>query len=110
MYAQRAASALGQYCEISAGLRRFDDAKSIFLSGDGKIRCVVACNLQEHAAVWAAFIGLPRGMQKARAKAEARRGAQPVADQPAHMLQRLAVRGAVVVVAGTLSGARHSVI
>ena len=72
MDAKRAAAALGEDLEIAAGLRRFDDAEGVFLARNRQVACVVAGDLQEHAGVRAALVGLPGRVQEARAEAEAR--------------------------------------
>ena len=102
MHAQSAPPAVGQDLEIAAGLRRLDHAESVFLSGNGQVGCVIAGNLQEDAAVRAAFVGLPGRMQKARAKAKTGGYAMPVANSVPDGLQPLFMRSDI---SGTLVGA-----
>ena len=54
---------------------------------------VVAGDLQKDAAVRSAFVGLPGGVQKARAEAEHGGDFLGVADGEAHFLQRVFVGG-----------------
>src|SRR5262249_12979572 len=71
MHPQCATFALGEYLEIPASLRCFDGSKGIFLVRNRQIHRIVAGDLQKHAAVRTAFIGLPGRMQEARTKAQA---------------------------------------
>ena len=91
MDAQHAPVALGQHLEIAARLRRLDDAEGVFLARHREIVGVVAGDLQEHAAVRPALVGLPGRMQEARPEAEAGGDALAVADQDADVLQRVAM-------------------
>jgi len=58
MYSQCTAATFSQYLEISTSLRGLHYSESIFLARDWKIYGVIACDLQEYARVWAAFVGL----------------------------------------------------
>src|SRR5213595_1778771 len=89
MHPQGAPVSFGEHLEVATGLRRLDDAKGIFLAGHGQIHGVVAGNLQEDSAVGTAFVGLARGMQKARSKAEARGHLFAIADGMTYGLQLL---------------------
>ena len=82
METQHPAPALGQHFEIAPGFRRLDDAEGVFLAGNREIVGVVAGDLQEDAAVGPALVGLPGGMQKARAEPKAGRDALAVAHKP----------------------------
>ena len=62
MHAQRAPAAFGQDVEIAAGLGRLDHAEAGLLAGHGEIPGIVGRDLQEYAAVGAAFVGLAGGM------------------------------------------------
>ena len=62
MHAQGAAAAFGEDVEVAASLGGFNHAERIFLAGDGEIGSVIAGDLQEDSAVWAAFVGLSSGM------------------------------------------------
>src|ERR1700681_2294452 len=64
MHAQRAPAALGQHVEIAAGLRRLDHAERGLLAGHREIFRIIGGDLQEHAAVGAALVGLAGGMQE----------------------------------------------
>src|SRR5215471_6739421 len=68
MHAQRPASTFAQHFEITAGLRCFDNAESIFLAGHPQIVFIVARHLQKYSAVRAALVGLARRMQKTRSE------------------------------------------
>ena len=65
MDAQRSSSALGKHVEIATRLRRLDDAKARLLAGHLEISSVGG-DLQEHAAVRPALVGLAGRMQEAR--------------------------------------------
>ena len=91
MHAQHPPVALGQHLEIAARFRRLDDTESVFLVRHLEIGGVVAGDLQEHAGVRAALVGLPGRMQEARPEAEAGGDALAVADQDADVLQRVAM-------------------
>src|SRR5215471_5092432 len=71
MDTQGATTAFGKDAKIAARLCRLDDTKRIFLSRNGKIRSIIACDLKKDAAVRAAFVSLAGGMQKARAESKA---------------------------------------
>ena len=86
MDAQRAPAALSQHVEIAARLRRLDDTKRVFLPRDRQILGIVAGDLQKHAAIRPALIGLTGRMQKARTKADAGRRSSAVADYAAQTL------------------------
>src|SRR6266403_1928515 len=92
MHAQGAPAALGQNVEIAAGLRRLDNAEARLLAGYREIVGIVRCDLQEHAAVGAAFIGLSGGMQERRAEFGAGRKVVAVAHRKPHVLQFLDMR------------------
>src|SRR6185437_4452524 len=92
MDAKSAAIAFGKDGEITAGLRRFHDTKGVFPAGNGQIHSVVASDLQKHTAVWAAFVSLSRGMQKARAETETSGDALAIANDMADFLQRAFIR------------------
>ena len=89
MHAQRAPAALGEHVEIAAGLGRLDHAEARLLARHGEILGVIASDLQEHAAVGAAFLGLPGGMQEARAEFRTGRDLALVAHPKPHPLQAL---------------------
>src|ERR1039458_5164957 len=93
MDAEGAAVALGQNREISAGLGCLHYAEGIFLLRYLQVRRVVAGDLQEDSTVGAAFVALPRGMQKARAKAEAGRSFLAIPYAHAQCLQKRLVLG-----------------
>src|SRR5580704_6158881 len=81
MDAQEAPVAFGQHFEVAARLRRLDDAKGVFLIRHLQIGGVIAGDLQEHAAIWAAFVGLPGRMQEPRPKAKTGGDVLAIADQ-----------------------------
>src|SRR5947208_989867 len=83
--AQRAPAALGEHVEIAARLRRLDDAKARLLAWHRQILGIIRSDLQEHAAVGAAFVGLPGRMQEARAEFGAGRDVTLVAHQKPHL-------------------------
>src|SRR5262245_41220404 len=58
MNAQRAAASLRQHLKVAACLRRFDHAERIALAGDGEIGGRVRGDLEKHAGVRSAFVGL----------------------------------------------------
>src|SRR6478736_8140109 len=89
MYTQHPPSAFGQHLEIAARLRRLDDAEGVFLVRHREIGRIVAGDLEEHAGVRAALVGLPRRMQEPWPEAQAGGDALAVADQGADILERL---------------------
>src|SRR5580692_4848417 len=93
MDAQGAAATFGKYGKIAAGLRSLHDTESVFLSGNRKILRIVASNLQENAAVGAAFVGLSGGVEETRAEAENRGDSFLVAHGLANGLQCFFIRG-----------------
>ena len=80
MNAQGAPVALGENLEITARLRRFDDAEGVALAGHGQIDGIIAGELQKHAGVGAALIGLAGGVQESRTESETCGHALLVAD------------------------------
>src|SRR5215813_992985 len=91
--AQSAPAAFGENVEVAASLRGFHDTKCIFLAWDCQVGSIIAGNLQEDAAVWAALVGLSCGVQKARAKAEASGDFLFVANDVAKFLEHFFVFG-----------------
>ena len=91
MHAQHPPVALGQHLEIAARFRRLDDAEGVFLIRHLEIGGIVAGDLQEHAGVRAALVGLPGRMKEPRPEAEAGGDALAVADQDADILKRVAM-------------------
>ena len=71
MDTQRPAIAIGKHAEVAASLGSLDDAKRVFLAGDGNVGGVVAGELEKDAGVRAALVGLTCGMEKARAETKA---------------------------------------
>src|SRR5882757_7725024 len=93
MKTKHPASTFGQHFEIAPGFCRLDDAEGVFLAGNREIVGVVACDLQEDAAVGPALVGLPGGMQKARAESETCRDALAIAHKSSDFLERLSMQG-----------------
>ena len=89
---QRATATLHQHLEVAAGLRGLDHAEAVGMAGHVDIGRIVAGDLQEHAGIRPAFVGLPGRMLEARSEAEAGRGTRLVANARAHRGQRLRVR------------------
>ena len=81
------ATAFGEHVEITARLRRLDDAKGIGLSRYRQVFGIIAGDLQKDTAVRPAFVGLSGRVQKARPKAEAGREFLAVADLEAQALR-----------------------
>ena len=88
VHAQRSPLAVGQNLEVASSLCRFHHSESVLLSGNRQVLSIVACDLQEHAAVGATFISLSGGVQKTRPEAEARRHMFAIADGHAQALQQ----------------------
>src|SRR4051794_9820401 len=88
MHAQGAAAALRQDVEIAARLRRLDHAKTGLLAGYREILGIIGGDLQKHAAVGTALVGLSGGMQEARPELGAGRDRAVVANRKPHVLQR----------------------
>src|SRR5271154_6884788 len=91
MHAQESAITSGQHFEIAARFRRLDDTEGVFLVRHLEVVGVVASDLQEHAGVRAALVGLPGRMKEPRPKAET--GSDPLAitNQDAYILERIAI-------------------
>src|SRR5260370_12337454 len=87
MHAQHTPAALGQHLEVAARLRRLDDGEGEFLPGDRKVVGILAGDLQEHAGVWTALVGLPGRMEEGRSKAEAGGDPLAIADHAPDVLQ-----------------------
>ena len=87
MRPKRAPAALEQHIEIAARLRRFHHAEARAMRRDRQILGVVRGDLQKHAAVRPAFVGLAGRMQKARAEFETGRDMAPVAHREPRLLQ-----------------------
>src|SRR6476660_719744 len=66
MKTKHASPTFRQHLEIPPGFCGLDDAKGVFLAGNWEIVGVVACDLQEDAAVGPALVGLPGRVKKAR--------------------------------------------
>jgi len=62
-----------QNLEIPSRLRRLDDAECVFLIRHGQVESVVARDLEEHARVRSALIGLAGRVQETRSELQARR-------------------------------------
>ena len=92
MDTQRAPTALHQHLEIAARLRRLHHAEAVGMAGHVDIGRIVAGDLQEHAGIRPAFVGLPGRMLEAGSEAEAGGGVGSVANARAHRGQRLRVR------------------
>src|SRR6202521_5635814 len=111
VHAQRPTLAVGQNLEVAPSLCCLHYSESVLLSGNRQVLSIVACYLQEHAAVGAAFISLSGGVQKTRPETEARRHMFAIADGHAQALQQrfvfrihldIAKQGKVVAGAKTL--------
>src|ERR1051325_10132942 len=70
MDAQSAAAEFRENRKIAAGLSRFYNTKSVFLSRNRQILCVFAGDLQKNAAVGPAFVCLSSGVQEAWTETE----------------------------------------
>src|SRR5579864_4375210 len=93
MHAQDTPIAFDQHREVAARLRRLDDTEGVFFARYLDIGRIVASDLQEHAGVRTALVGLSGGMQEPRSEAEAGGNPLAVADQDADILERFAVTG-----------------
>ena len=82
VFVLRAAEALRD--DLAAGT----EARGIVLGGSGNGEQMAANKV---AGIRAALVGLPRGMEKARAEADAGRDMQTIADQHANVLKAIAV-------------------
>ncbi len=91
MHAKHPPIALGQHLEIATCFRRLDDTEGVFLVRYLEIGGIVAGDLQEHAGIRAAFVGLSRRMKEPRSKSEAGGDAFAVADQDADILKSVAM-------------------
>ncbi len=93
MQAQRPAAALSQDLKIATRLSRLYQTEGEFLARHLKIMRIIAGDLQKDAAVGAAFVGLPGGMQEAWAKAETRRHPLAIAHNSTQVLQGFSMLG-----------------
>jgi hypothetical protein len=101
MQAQDAPPALAEHLEVALCLRRLDGAETVLMPRQPpqppqpphiEIGGVVAGDVQKHAGVRAALIGLTGRMEKARSEAETGGDPLAVADHDADRLQRFAVK------------------
>src|ERR1700680_3387729 len=92
MDTESAAVALHQDLKIAARLGRFHNAEGVLLAGHWNVGPVIAGDLQEHARVRAAFVGLPGRVQESRTKAEAGSDSFLVAHIFADALKSILVR------------------
>lgn len=99
MDAQGAAVAFGKHLKVAASFCRFHHAKGVLLPRHGKIGGVVTCDLEEDARIWSALVGLPGGMEEARAEAEASGYMGFIADEMANRLEFRFVSGVTIQVA-----------
>src|ERR1051326_484755 len=91
MNAQSATFSFGQDLEITAGLRRLDDAEGVLLLGNRELYSVVTRDLKKDSAVGAAFVCLSGGVKKARSETKAGSDAFLIADLVADRLQAVFV-------------------
>src|SRR5579871_142278 len=87
MHSQRTPFAIGQYLKVSPSLSRLYGSECVLLSWHRQINSIVARDLQEHASVRTAFVGLSSGMQETRAKAQAGCNVLAITHSMAHGLQ-----------------------
>ena len=66
VHAEGAPAPLGEHLEVAAGLRRFDHPEGEALTRHRQIGGVFTRDLEEHAGIGSALIGLARRMQEAR--------------------------------------------
>src|ERR1700680_2029812 len=92
MDTQSAAVAFHQDLKITSRLSRFHGTKGVLLTGHRKIGFVIAGDLQEHARVRSAFVGLPGRVQESGTEAEAGSDSFRVADILADALKSVLVR------------------
>src|SRR5439155_2732297 len=90
---ERAASALDEHLEIALGLRGLHDAECILLARHWHVHAIVARDLEEHAGVRSALVGLARRVQEARPESETRRHPISLADRASERLELALVRG-----------------
>src|SRR4029453_16166519 len=90
--AQGAPVTVQQNLEIPSRLRRLDDAECVFLIRHGQVESVVARDLEEHARVRSALIGLAGRVQETRSELQARRDVPGVPGAVAYRLQLPLVR------------------
>src|SRR5882724_2350699 len=105
MNPQRPSSAFGEHVEIAACRRCLDDTKTRLLARHRQIPGVIGGDLQEHAAVRTALVGLAGRMQETRAEFGAGGDVALVAHRRTHFVQD-ADRAAV---AGDIGQQRHIV-
>src|ERR1019366_9149467 len=91
--ARRRLFGAGENWEAAGSLCRLHHSESVLLPGNRQVLRIVAGDLQEYAAVGAAFVSLSGGVQKARPEAEAGRHAFAIAHGHAQVLQQRFVLG-----------------
>src|SRR5437899_1705152 len=70
MYSESTTAAFREDLKIAERLCCLHHAETVFLAGNWQINGIITRHLQEHAGVGAALVGLSRGVQEARTKAE----------------------------------------
>src|SRR5690242_21897432 len=91
VYTQCAPLAQHQHLEIAPRLRRLDNAETVFAARDRDIGRRIAGDLQKHAGVWPALVGLTGRVQETRTEPEAGCNFLAVADHRTDVLQRAQV-------------------
>src|SRR5689334_20091926 len=91
MHAQGAAIAFSKHLKVSASLRHLYHTKGKLLSWNGKVKRIIARNLQKYAGVWTALVRLTCRVQESRAETEAGCGALSVANGGAGRLKLLLI-------------------
>src|SRR5215203_5551656 len=94
MQPQRAALARQEHLEVPTRLGGLDDTERVLLSRDRDINGIITRDLQEHAGIRSALVGLPGRMQEARTELQACRDALRAEDVMANGLQ-IAIVGVV---------------
>jgi hypothetical protein len=90
---QGTAIPVGQDLEIPSRLCGFYSTEGVLLPWHRQVFSIVTSDLEEHARIWAAFVGLPSGMQKARAEAQTGCDPSAVAYGVPHLLEKFLVLG-----------------
>src|SRR6266550_4755260 len=88
MSAKRAPAALDEDLEVPARLCCLHHTEAVTPARDLQVERVVAGDLEEHAAVRTALVGLSGRVQEAGTEADTGCDAPAVAHQPAHLRER----------------------
>src|SRR3990167_1750595 len=70
MHTEEPPSALGQDLKVALGLKAFEQAEGVFLTGDRQVHGILGGDLKKHSGIGPALMELSGRMEKARAEAQ----------------------------------------